>query len=143
MTLPSFVLEFPAATPQQTHEFMRAQLAFHTDVWDVFEDLQRGFAGIVVLDTRTAAQYASGHIPGAISLPHRSISADSTAGLDRGKTCVVYCDGIGCNASTKAAFRLSGLGFQVKELLGGLDFWIRDGYPLATGPQPGALSTTA
>ena len=40
-----------------------------------------------------------------------------------------YCDGIGCNASTKGALNLTRLGFRVKELLGGLDWWKRDGYP--------------
>ena len=39
-----------------------------------------------------------------------------------------YCDGIGCNASTKTALKLLGLGFEVRELMGGLDWWKRDGY---------------
>lgn len=40
-----------------------------------------------------------------------------------------YCDGIGCNASTKTALKLLMLGFEVRELIGGLDWWKRDGYP--------------
>ena len=48
--------------------------------------------------------------------------------FDRSLLYVTYCDGIGCNASTKGALNLSRLGFQVKELLGGLDWWKRDGY---------------
>lgn len=62
-----------------------------------------------------------------------------TAHLDRGKVYVTYCDGIGCNGSTKGAYKLAQQGFQVKELIGGLDFWKRDGHPLATGEQPGSL----
>ena len=57
----------------------------------------------------------------------------STARLDRSKVYVVYCDGIGCNASTKGAMKLAALGFRVKELLGGLDWWIRDGHSVASG----------
>ena len=34
----------------------------------------------------------------------------------------------GCNASTKGALKLTRLGFNVKELMGGLDWWMRDGY---------------
>jgi rhodanese-related sulfurtransferase len=45
----------------------------------------------------------------------------------------VYCDGIGCNASTKGAAKLTSLGFKVKELIGGLDWWKRDGYPVENG----------
>ena len=40
---------------------------------------------------------------------------------------VTYCDGIGCNASTKGALNMAKLGFRVKELMGGLDWWKRDG----------------
>jgi rhodanese-related sulfurtransferase len=42
---------------------------------------------------------------------------------------VIYCDGIGCNASTKGVYKLSLLEFRAKELLGGLDWWQRDGHP--------------
>ena len=68
------------------------------------------------------------HIPKAINIPHRTISQDSLKNLDKSKLYVSYCDGIGCNASTKTAFKLLTLGLEVKELLGGLDWWKRDGY---------------
>jgi hypothetical protein len=54
------------------------------------------------------------------------MSAETTAQLDRSKVYVVYCDGIGYNASTKGAYKLAGLGFHAKELLGGIDWWRRD-----------------
>jgi rhodanese-related sulfurtransferase len=54
--------------------------------------------------------------------------------LDKSKTYICYCDGIGCNASTKTALKLLTLGFQVRELIGGLDWWKRDGYQ-TTGEQ--------
>jgi rhodanese-related sulfurtransferase len=41
---------------------------------------------------------------------------------------VVYCWGPACNAATKAAARLSALGFQVKEMIGGLEYWRHEGY---------------
>lgn len=44
---------------------------------------------------------------------------------------VTYCDGIGCNASTKGALNMATLGFNVKELIGGLDWWKRDGHSTA------------
>jgi rhodanese-related sulfurtransferase len=65
----------------------------------------------------------AGHIPGAVSLPHCEMNAEPVARLDRSKVYVVYCDGIGCNTSTKGTYRLARLGFRAKELLGGLDWW--------------------
>lgn len=56
------------------------------------------------------------------------MSQETTAHLDKGKRYVTYYDGIGCNASTKGAFKMAELGFDVKELLGGIDWWRRDGY---------------
>ena len=61
-------------------------------------------------------------------MPHRSISQDSLAGLSRSPLYVAYCDGIGCNASTKTAIKLASAGFRVKELIGGLDWWKRDNH---------------
>jgi len=52
----------------------------------------------------------------------------NTNNLDKSYLYVTYCDGIGCNGSTKGALNMLKLNFNVKELLGGLDWWIRDGY---------------
>ena len=92
-----------------------------------------------MIDARSRDAYAAGHIPGAVSFPHREMSAETTAPLDRSKVYVVYCDGIGCNASTKGAYKLAGLGFRVKELLGGIDWWRRDGHPVTVSHEPGSL----
>ena len=54
------------------------------------------------------------------------MSAESTSRLDRAALIVTYCDGIGCNGSTKGAVNMLNLGFRVKELMGGLDWWKRD-----------------
>jgi len=108
-------------------DFYQRKLAYEMDSADVYEALEKGEA-IVVVDGRSSSAYAEEHIPDAVSLPHRGISFDSTAGLDRSKVYVCYCDGIGCNASTKTALKLLTLGFQVRELIGGLDWWKRDGY---------------
>ena len=74
-----------------------------------------------------------GHIPGAINIPHRTMNAETTSAIDRASTVVTYCDGIGCNASTKGAYNMARLGFKVKELIGGLDWWKRDGHPTEGG----------
>lgn len=86
-----------------------------------------------VIDARSPEAFARGHIPGALNLPHRAMSAATTAGLDRTALVVTYCDGIGCNASTQGALKMAELGFRVKELIGGLDWWSRDGHPVEGG----------
>lgn len=104
------------------------KLAYEIDSWDLKVALERG-ERITVIDARSADAYAAGHIPGAINIPHRTMSAETTTSVDRASTVVTYCDGIGCNASTKGALNMTKLGFTVKELIGGLDWWKRDGHP--------------
>ena len=116
--------------------FYQSKLAHEMDSWDVFEALGNG-AAIVVVDGRSAEAYANEHIPGSINLPHRELSTATTASLDKSKTYVCYCDGIGCNASTKTALKLLTLGFEVRELIGGLDWWKHDGY--ATDGEKGRV----
>jgi len=70
-------------------------------------------------------------------------AADVHHDLEHGVAGVVaYCDGIGCNGSTKGAY-LALLGFRVKEMLGGLDWWRREGYPVTVGSEPGSLAPAA
>jgi len=98
------------------------------DSSDVYQALEAGREPITVVDGRSPEAYAQEHIPGAINLWHKEICVNSTTDRDPSRIYVCYCDGIGCNASTKAAMKLLSLGFQVRELIGGLDWWIRDGY---------------
>ncbi|HEY4417050.1 MAG TPA: rhodanese-like domain-containing protein [Verrucomicrobiae bacterium] len=108
------------------------KLEFETDSWDLQDALNRG-ERVVVIDARSPQSFQAEHIRGAINLPHRTMTPESTQSLDRAALYVVYCDGIGCNASTKGALNLARLGFRVKELIGGLDWWKRDGYQTEGG----------
>lgn len=108
-------------------EFYRAKLQCETDSWDLSESLNKGEA-VVVIDARSVEAYELERIPTAINIPHRTMNLETTSHLDKNKLYVIYCDGIGCNASTKGALKMSELGFAVKELLGGIDWWRRDGY---------------
>ncbi|MFD5764888.1 rhodanese-like domain-containing protein [Streptomyces sp. NPDC127049] len=121
-----------AAEPREHNDqlaYYQAKLAYEIDSADLQDALDAG-QDLVVVDGRSSESYAAGHIPGAVSIPHRSISQDSLAGLSRAPLYVTYCDGIGCNASTKTAIKLATAGFRVKELIGGLDWWKRDGHPI-------------
>jgi len=131
----SFVLETPPASPDAAHRHFVARLSVETDASDVHADLARKQTRFVVVDARSAPAFADLHVPGAINLPARTIDDRTLAPL-RGKVAVVYCWTATCNAATKAAARLSALGVEVKEMIGGIDAWIREGYPVE-GDLPG------
>lgn len=115
--------------------FYDAKLLYETDSWDLFESLKKS-ENVVVIDARSPEAFEREHIPSAVNIPHRVMSKETVAHLDKAAKYVTYCDGIGCNASTKGALKMAQLGFSVKELLGGLEWWKRDGY--ATGGYEGA-----
>lgn len=103
------------------------KLAYEIDSSDLKVALEEG-EQVIVIYARSAEAFREEHIPGAINIPHRTMNNQTTQQLDRKALVVSYCDGIGCNASTKGALNMLKLGFRVKELIGGLDWWKRDGH---------------
>ena len=103
------------------------KLAFEMDPSDLFDALNDG-ENVIVVDARKAFGFEAEHIPTAINIPHREMTVESTKHLDKDTLYVTYCDGIGCNASTKGALNMAKLGFKVKELIGGIEWWKLDGY---------------
>ena len=126
----SFVLEEPPAAPEEARRHFAAKLSVECDPADLKRDLERGTAKLVVVDARSPRDYDECHIPGAVSLPYRSITAETTAQFPKDVTFVTYCWGPSCNASTRAAYRLSALGLPVKEMIGGIEYWRREGHPV-------------
>lgn len=78
---------------------------------------------VVVLDVRTAEEFAEGHMPGAINLDIRGGKfAETLAGLDKSKTYLVHC-AVG-GRSAKACGQMDGLKFdKVVNLSGGITAW--------------------
>lgn len=134
----SFVLEHPPADPAEARRHFLARLSVETDPADVHTDLERGTAKLVVIDVRGPKAYEQCHIRGAISLPYRTMNEETTADLPRDAVMVVYCWSPACNAATRGAARLAELGFRVKEMIGGIEYWRREGYPVE-----GALGESA
>jgi rhodanese-related sulfurtransferase len=118
-------------------EFFTARLEFQTDVADVHTDLP----GIVLIDSRGEAGWNQGHIPGAVHMPTDEIHVKAPHTIDPAARVVTYCWGPGCNGATRAAREFAKLGYQVKEMLGGIEYWIREGFPVQTSNglarQPG------
>ncbi|MFF4249264.1 rhodanese-like domain-containing protein [Streptomyces sp. NPDC001822] len=131
------VLRVPPASPAAAAAYFSASLAFHADVSDVAAALGSGAEpGFVVLDSRSTASWDQGHVPGAIHLP-TALVADRAAGLlDPEVPVITYCWGPGCNGATRAALALAELGYQVKEMLGGFEYWVREGFAYETREGP-------
>jgi rhodanese-related sulfurtransferase len=124
----------PAAESTMAQEHFQQKLQFETDASDVQFDMAQGVQDFVVVDVRSAAHYQAGHIPGAAHIPHAQITRTRIEAQYPPETLfVVYCWGPGCNGSTKGALRFSELGYAVKELIGGIEYWQREGYAVETG----------
>ncbi|MDW5290284.1 rhodanese-like domain-containing protein [Formosa sp. PL04] len=123
---------------QKQIEFYENKLVYEMDPSDLWDELEHR-KNVVALDARQPFGFEKEHIPTAINIPHRDMNEESTRHLDKSKTYVCYCDGIGCNASTKGALKMTKLGFKVKELIGGIEWWKFDGYAtVGQKPTPGS-----
>jgi rhodanese-related sulfurtransferase len=112
--------------------FFTDRLQFQTDPSDVHAALDAGTA-FVLVDSRGEAGWRQGHLPGALHLPTAEIPARAASLLDKSTPVVTYCWGPGCNGATRAALAFAQLGYEVKEMLGGVEYWIREGFPLDMG----------
>lgn len=127
------VLRVAPAAPAEAAAHFRANLALYADVSDVAAALAAGGdPGFVVLDSRSTESWDQGHVPGAVHLPTALIPEQAEALLDRSVPVITYCWGPGCNGATRAALALAELGYRVKEMLGGFEYWAREGYAYDT-----------
>jgi rhodanese-related sulfurtransferase len=126
------VTEHSAAPSEVATAHFAALLAFETDCWDVHHTLARRDPGFVLLDVRSPEAYAAGHVPGAISFPHRRITDATLGTFPRETLFVVYCSGPHCNGADRAALALARLGRPVKKMIGGITGWRDEGFELST-----------
>ena len=103
------------------------KLKYEIDSSDLFAAITNK-EDIVIIDVRNKEAYDRSHIPSSINLYHQDMNENSTKDFNKNTLYITYCDGIGCNGSTKGALNMSKLGFKVKELMGGHDWGLRDGY---------------
>lgn len=76
----------------------------------------------VILDVRTAQEFASGHIPGAVLLPNETIGTEDIPLLpDQDQLILVYCRS--GNRSKQAAEKLAQLGYTNIVEFGGINSW--------------------
>lgn len=130
----SAVTAVPAASSEDALEHFSKAFAYETDCWDVHEAMSAGAgADFVLLDVRSPALYAGGHIPGAVNLPHGKIVEAKLREYPAATVFVTYCAGPHCNGAQRGAVRLAGLGRPVKVMPGGVTGWLDEHFSLATG----------
>jgi rhodanese-related sulfurtransferase len=144
MTRPAASVLFEhVATQSDAIAHFRGRLGFESDVSDVAAALSSSEPGFVLVDTRSDASWAQGHVPGAIHLPGRRIAAEASELIPPGMPVVVYCWGPGCNGATRAALEFALLGHPVKEMLGGFEYWVREGFAFDTADGLAQLAPDA
>ena len=110
-------------------EYFEAKLSYETDGSDLYAAQKAGEA-VVVVDVRTDEAWAQGRIPGAVHMHYREIAERAPQEIASDSEVVVYCWSPGCNAGAKGTAEFAKLGYRVRELIGGFEYWIREGYPI-------------
>lgn len=92
------------------------------------------------LDAREPADYAAGHIAGALSLPIEEFNdrfSPVASILTPDATIITYCDGMDCELSNRLMVRLRELGYHnVRHLVNGWTAWRTAGLLTHTGDLP-------
>lgn len=99
---------------------------------ELLERARRG--DVVVLDVRPRDEYASGHIPGAISIPFEQLE-HRLAALPGHVEIVAYCRGPYCLLAPRAVELLRSQGFRARRLEDGLPEWRLAGLPMVVGEE--------
>ncbi|MGW2168973.1 rhodanese-like domain-containing protein [Streptomyces sp. NPDC001705] len=127
------VLRVAPAPPAEAAAYFRASLAFHTDVSDVAAATAAdGSPGFTLVDCRSTESWDQGHVPGAVHLPTAHVAGQARRLLDPAVPVVTYCWGPACDGATRAALALAELGYHVKEMRGGFEYWVREGFAYET-----------
>lgn len=112
-----------------------ALFGFETDCSDVHHAYANSSVDFVLLDVRSPALYAAGHVPGAVNLPHGKIIESKLAAWPADTVFITYCAGPHCNGALRGAARLAGLGRPVKIMTGGVTGWVDEGFTLASANE--------
>jgi 3-mercaptopyruvate sulfurtransferase SseA len=108
--MPTAVSQVPAAASALAAAHFEAAFAFETDCWDVHDAMRGGAPDFVLVDVRSPALYAAGHVPGAVSIPHGKLVEARLKDYPRETLFVVYCAGRTATARIAAPHASRGSG---------------------------------
>jgi rhodanese-related sulfurtransferase len=110
-------------------DFYAAKLSYETDPSDVHA-AQKAGENTVVVDVRSDEAWAQGRVSGALHMHYSEIADRAPVEIPADAEVVVYCWSPGCNAGAKGALEFARLGYRVREMIGGFEYWVREGYPV-------------
>jgi rhodanese-related sulfurtransferase len=125
----------PRGLPLRANALLRAG----DEEIDVAEAKRRFDKGHLFLDARPVDFYPLGHIAGALPLPEDDFDrtfAKLEPRLRATLDIVVYCSGLGCDASHLVAHKLKEHGIQAAIMPGGMPDWTDAGHPTRKGNEP-------
>lgn len=137
------VAAIPAADPSAAHRHFEAKLQLETDCADVHAAIAAGAVDFILADMRSSTLFDKSHLPGAVSMPHASITADLLDQWPDDSLFVVYCAGPHCNGGDRGAARLAALGRRVKLMIGGVTGWADEGFDFESGPSRAPVTLAA
>lgn len=104
---------------------------------DLAQRIGKGTAP-VVLDVRSPGEYAAGHIPGAINIPHDQLATRlSEIPAEKSAEIVVHCQAGGRAAKAESILVESGY-TDVRDLQGHMSGWVQHGLPVEPAATPPA-----
>ncbi len=105
---------------------------------DDLDEMIENHDDLTIIDVREPQEHASGHIPGALSIPRGTLEGAADPNYKhrveelcnaRANTIVLYCESGG--RSAMAADTLQQMGFEkVYNLAGGIENWHAEGLPV-------------
>jgi rhodanese-related sulfurtransferase len=96
---------------------------------------------VTLVETLGPVYYESGHLPGAINIPHTQVRELAAELLpDKAAAIVTYCSNTACRNSEIAANELVALGYSnVRKYAGGKQDWTDAALPLESGTATEAV----
>lgn len=128
----STVTATPTASASEAIDHFSRRLSIETDCSDVNAAMNAGEMDFVLLHVVGSEEtFTRHHLPNAIHLPHKMITAETMNKWPKETLFVVYCAGPHCNGADRAALKLAQLGLPVKIMIGGLTGWEDEGLAFA------------
>lgn len=112
---------------QKARDYFETKMAFTTGAHELDGIVKQNKDDFVVVDVRYPADYANGHVPGAVNVPKGKWQ--NPKGLSKTGINYLYCYNQTCHLAAEAAVELIKLGYRVVEVEGGWAAWEANGSP--------------
>lgn len=119
------------------HGSEAAENGFKTVTTDQLKMMMDDKKDFVLIDTRTREEFQEAHIAQAVNIPEKNFEEQaSLLPKDKDELIVLYCNGVKCGKSKKAAKKAEGMGYRnIVVYAEGFPVWEERGYKIVPGPE--------